>query len=314
MSRELDGSINDSLFVIYTNADLTDLQSNKHTDTDEESLLMTGGSVLQFNEQEHDAIYRQLKHFDKHSQFFCRFRIMYNQTDEENMERHIKSELNQTMKLHCIELDRACMYLLDCMRKWWQSDNVFLTHISTEKDPLLKTSLHVKLLILSEVFSQRISELDKLSIKYKESSITDMKQLTEPYKALLIRVSEPQTTFTAAKIHQMLGDVQHVILKLEQLIKYKSEVIFAWKNVFDVLVIESDGTAKIVPDFFKELSDFLITSVAEKKFIFISSSEGNIELRSAFQTNFKEDFDYFKLTDIVPEDRKKFLYMTSACI
>jgi hypothetical protein len=51
---KLDGSIDDSLFILYTNTDdPPELKSNKVTDIGEEEFLMTGSSVLKFNEEEH---------------------------------------------------------------------------------------------------------------------------------------------------------------------------------------------------------------------------------------------------------------------
>jgi len=51
---KMDGSIDESLFILYTDADVPhDLISHKVTDIGEEEFIMTGGSVLQFNEEEH---------------------------------------------------------------------------------------------------------------------------------------------------------------------------------------------------------------------------------------------------------------------
>jgi hypothetical protein len=52
-----------------------------------------------------------------------------------------------------------------------------------------------------------------------------MKQLTKSHKALLIFVAGSSTTLTAAKIHQMLSATKHVIMNLQQLIRYKIEVM-----------------------------------------------------------------------------------------
>jgi hypothetical protein len=53
----MDGSVDNRLFILYTNADVPpNLNSNKTINIGEEKFLMTGGSVLQFNEQEHKAI------------------------------------------------------------------------------------------------------------------------------------------------------------------------------------------------------------------------------------------------------------------
>jgi len=79
--------------------------------------------------------------------------------------------------------------------------------------------------------------------------MTDMKQLTEPHKAVLIFAPGSSITLTAAKIHQMLSDTEHSILSLQQLIRYKTEVMLAWESKFDVLVLESQRSTENVQDF-----------------------------------------------------------------
>jgi TATA-box binding protein (TBP) (component of TFIID and TFIIIB) len=54
-----------------------------------------------------------------------------------------------------------------------------------------------------------------------------MKQITELNKAVLIFSPGRSTTLTAAKIHQMLSTTKHVILNLQQLVLYETEVMFA---------------------------------------------------------------------------------------
>jgi hypothetical protein len=93
--------------------------------------------------------------------------------------------------------------------------------------------------LIAKILDQRKSEPEELSIKYEDSAITYMKQLTESNKAVLMFTPGRSTTLTTAKIHQMLGGAKHVILNLQQLLQYKPEVMFAWKSRFDVLVLET---------------------------------------------------------------------------
>jgi len=59
---KLEGSIDESLFILYTNADVEKkLKSNYVTDIGEKEFLITDGSVLQFNEEKHKAIYQHLQ-------------------------------------------------------------------------------------------------------------------------------------------------------------------------------------------------------------------------------------------------------------
>ena len=163
---KLGGSIEESLFIIYTNADVVqDLKPNNVTDIGEEEFLMAGGSVLQFNEEEHKDIYQHLQDLPKHREFLSRFRIFYSQADEKKMDSHIKPELQQSMKLPESELDLTYMCFIDFVKDWWQNCNYFLEDTnSKENDPLRKTSEKIRTTLVAKILDQRKSELDDLSI------------------------------------------------------------------------------------------------------------------------------------------------------
>jgi hypothetical protein len=243
---KLEGKIEESLFIIYTNTDVSrDLKSKKVTNIGEEEFLMTGGTVLQFNEEEHKAIYQHLQDLPKHREFLSRLRIFYSQANEEEMDRHIKHELKQNMKLPESDLDLGYVCYRDSIMDWWQKCDYFLQDTNCmENDPLRKTSDKVRTTLVAKILNQRKSELDDLSIKYKQTAITDVKQLIEPHKSLLIFAPGRSTTLTAVKIHQMLSTTKYIILNLQQFVRYKAEVILAWKIRFDVLVLESQKTAE----------------------------------------------------------------------
>ena len=61
--------------------------------------MKTGGSVLQFNEEEHKAIYEHLQELPKHREFLSRLRIIYRQADDTELDCHIEPELEQSVKL-----------------------------------------------------------------------------------------------------------------------------------------------------------------------------------------------------------------------
>jgi hypothetical protein len=61
--------------------------------------------VLQFNEEEHKAIYDPLQDLPKHSVFLSRFRIFCSQADEKDLDFANKRGLQQSMNLHGIKLD-----------------------------------------------------------------------------------------------------------------------------------------------------------------------------------------------------------------
>jgi hypothetical protein len=136
---KMDGSVDDSLFIIYTNANVsTDLQCNKATDIEDENFLMSGGSVLQFNEQKHKTIYGYMQDLPKHREFFGRFRIFYSQTDEDGIKIHIKRELPLSVTVDDSELDIAYMRFLGIMKDWFQYRNYVLKDTNCRKIDLLR--------------------------------------------------------------------------------------------------------------------------------------------------------------------------------
>jgi len=121
-----------------------------------------------------------------------------------------------------------------------------------------------------------------------------MKQLTESNKAVLMFAPGRLTTPTAAKIHQLPSGTKH-ILKLQQLLCYKSDVIFAWKSRFDVLVPESQRTTENLQDVCDEISIILNECDGEKRFFLIANTGDNIErinaLRRIFSMKLREEYD-----------------------
>jgi KaiC/GvpD/RAD55 family RecA-like ATPase len=310
---KMDGSIDESLFIIYTNTDVArDLKTNKVTDIGEEEFLMTGGSVLQFNEKEHKAIYEHLQDLPKHREFLSRLRIFYSQANAMEMDWYIKSELQQNMKLPKSKLELAYMCFIDFVKDWWQNCNYFLKETnSKENDVLEKTKEKVGTILIPNILDQRKSELDDLRIKYKQPAIRDIQKLIEPNRAVLIFAPGRSTTLTAAKIHQMLSDTEHIILNLKQLIRYKTEVMLAWKSRFDVLVLECQSSSENLEDVFNEISKTLNDFGVGKKLIFIADAMGNKEqisaLRRTLSTQLTEEYGDWKFTDIITESKTFFL-------
>jgi hypothetical protein len=139
---KMDGSVGDSLFIIYTNADVSqELKSNTVTDIVEENLLMAGGSVLQFDEEKHKSIYYHLQDLPKHREFLGKFRILYNQAEGLEMDRIIKIELQRNKNLPKIEVDVAYSCFIDRMKDWWQHKDFVLQETNSRRnDPFRKPS------------------------------------------------------------------------------------------------------------------------------------------------------------------------------
>jgi hypothetical protein len=114
-----------------------------------------------------------------------------------------------------------------------------------------------------------------------------MKQLTETHKAVLIFAPGSSTNLTAPKIHQMLRDTEHIVLNLQQLIRYKTEVMLAWKSRFDVLLLDSQTSTEDFQDVADEVYANMNECSVEKKFIFISSTGCNVQQVSALRCTFR---------------------------
>jgi hypothetical protein len=138
LGMKMDGSVDDSLFVIYTKADVaTNLKSKKLTYVGKESFLMAGGSVLQFNEAEHKNIYDHLHDLPKHREFLSRFRIFYSQAEDSVMGWIIKIELQRRKNLSKIEVDIAYKCFFDFMKDWCKHRDFVLKDTSSgEHNPL----------------------------------------------------------------------------------------------------------------------------------------------------------------------------------
>jgi len=312
---ETKDSINDCLFIIYTNADVEEgLKSAKSTEVGQEEFLNTGGYVLKFSEETHKTIYEKMEKKPRYREFLSRYRIMCKQANEKEMDRYIIPPLQEKLKFPDSERESACQFFCDYIMGWWQKKDYshFLQETNPkENDPLQTTSEKLMKTSVAKKLDQRKSELDELNIEYKPSALTDMKQLTEPHKAVLIFAPGRSTTLTAAKIHQMLNGTLHTILNLKQLVLDKSEVMLAWRSVFDVLVLESQSSTENLQDTFAEIFTFLNENDVKKKFIFISSGIGNMQQTSAlcttFSTNLTEVNDDWKFTDIVTDTQMLFL-------
>jgi hypothetical protein len=187
----------------------------------------------------------------KHREFLSRFRIFYNQAEEKEMDWHIKSELKQIMELPESKQDIAYIFF-----PWYYEGKLATQEFRPERhqiqrerlfaEDIRKTGNHFG----SKQQEQRKSELDELSIKYKQSAITDMKQPIQHHKAVLIFAPGSSTNLTAAKIHQMLSATKHVILNLQQLIRYKIKVVLAWRSDVDILVLDSQSSTENLQDVF----------------------------------------------------------------
>jgi hypothetical protein len=160
--NKLEGSIDDSQFIIFTNADVVQEQKS---DFSQARFLMTGGPVLHFNEEEHPAIYQHLQDLPKLHEFLRRFIICYSQPDEKKMDWFIKCALQRSMNLPGSELDINHSCFLKVMKKWWENENYYLQETnSTEKDPLQKILEKV-----AKKLDQMKSELGEPSIKRRKA-------------------------------------------------------------------------------------------------------------------------------------------------
>ena len=228
---ETKDSITDCLFIIYTNADVEEgLKSAKSTEVGQEDFLETGGCVLKFSEETHKTIYEKMEKKPRYRDFLSRYRIMYKQANEKEMDLHIIPPLQENPKFPDSEGKSACQFFCDFIMGWWQKKDYshFLQETNLKENDLLQTTTE-KLMknVVANKLDQRKSELDELKIEYKQSALTDIKQLTDPQEVVLIFAPGQSTTLTAAKIHQMLSATEHIILNLQQFARHKSVVMLA---------------------------------------------------------------------------------------
>jgi KaiC/GvpD/RAD55 family RecA-like ATPase len=307
------GNIDDCLFIIYTNADVERrLKSDNSTESGHEKLLNTDGAVLKFSEEANKDIYQHFKDEPGYGKFFSRYRIMYKQADEKDMDQCIISLLQEQLKFPDSEKDSACQIFCKFIMGWWQEkvSSYFLQKTNIKgNDPLQKTSEELLKNSVSKKIVEVRSKFNNLRINYKQSAIKDMKLLTEPHKAVLIFAPGRSTTLTAAKIHQKLNNTSH-ILNLQQLVLDKSEVMLAWQTMFDVLVLENKGSTENFQELCNEIYK-LINKCDDKKFIFISSETGNIQqtsaIRKIFSKNLTVIYDEWKFTELVTKSQMLFL-------
>jgi hypothetical protein len=153
------------------------------------------------------------------------------------------------MKLLESELELAYMCFLEFIKDWWHRLNYFLKETnSKENGALEKSSEKGRKTMVAKRLDQKIFELNELGNKYKQLSTTDMKPLTEPHNTVLIFDPGRSTTPTAAKVHQMQSATKHIKLNLQKLIRYKTEITFAWRSRFGVLVLKSQTSAEKFKD------------------------------------------------------------------
>jgi hypothetical protein len=138
-----------------------------------------------------------------------------------------------------------------------------------------------------------------------------MEQQTQYNKAILLVTPAQSTTLTTAKVHQMMSTKEHIILNLIQVIRYKTEVIVAWKRRFDVLVLESQSSNEKLEDVLNEISTMLNECAEEKVFIYIVNKQVNtehiIELRRLLKEKLTQVYDDWKFTDLVTDSVKYLL-------
>jgi hypothetical protein len=84
----------------------------------------------------------------------------------------------------------------------------------------------------------------------------------------------------------VLSATTRIILNLQQLLLYKSDVTLAWKNNFNAMIVEGDSFAEDFQDLANERSIILNEYDVENKIIFISDRLCNIQQRSALRQTF----------------------------
>ena len=115
------GSIDECLFTIYTNADVEiQLKCDKSTELDQKEFLNTGGYVLKFTEETRKDIYEHVKEKSRHREFLSPYRLIYKQANERVLEVFIIPPLQDKLEFPDSERESACHYFCDFTMSWWQ--------------------------------------------------------------------------------------------------------------------------------------------------------------------------------------------------
>jgi hypothetical protein len=118
------GSIDECLFTIYTNADVEVLpKCDKSTELDQEEFLNTDGYVLKFTEETRKDIYEHVKEKSRYREFLSRYRIIYKQANERVLGVCIIPQIQEKLELPDSERESACQYFCDFTMSWWQKKN-----------------------------------------------------------------------------------------------------------------------------------------------------------------------------------------------
>jgi hypothetical protein len=118
------GSIDECLFTIYTNADVdVQLKCDKSTEFDQEEFLNTGGYVLKFTEETCKDIYKHVKEKSRYREFLSRYRIIYKEANERILEVFIIPQMQEKLELPESERESTCQYFCDFTVSWWQKKN-----------------------------------------------------------------------------------------------------------------------------------------------------------------------------------------------
>jgi hypothetical protein len=164
--------IDECLFIIYINADVKEgLKSDKSTELDQEEFFSTGGYVLKFSQETRRHL-RAHEEKTRYCEFLSRYRIMYKQANEKDLDGFVIPPLQEKLQFPDSEREQACQYFGYFLMGWWQKEinSYFLKETNLkENGPLQTTSEKVRKTLIAKIMDRRKSKLDELIIKYKES-------------------------------------------------------------------------------------------------------------------------------------------------
>ena len=290
----IDIKFENCIFVLYTNADVDckSLKINGNVDLGPEEIIMTQGSMLHLNDRDHMDVYQQMIKLPKLKDFLNKFKIIYNQASENELNSIISNEIDKNLKLSDGERESAFHKFQEMIQDWWKKTEscFYLTDSYGEHNPLRKTSEFIEYMRLKNLMKERRSEIAKLGLTFCENVLKEMEEVIGKKKVTLITSPQSSMKITCAKVHQLMNDVDYGVLRFEDFKEHKS---ITWSNYkFKYLVMQLDKSIQQFDTMFLSLSRIVFKESQDTKVILIMNE--NIEDPVLLEKYFPNELEIYE--------------------
>ncbi|XP_067003760.2 uncharacterized protein [Anabrus simplex] len=161
-------------FVLYTNSSVEHKSENiKMNDQSAETMLLTGDhsqEIFSFGKKDQRIWRLHSKDRERYQTFLSRFRFYSRQSDVNQLQGLIKSEICKCANVKYNEANELYASLSKLMERWWNTENAFLTSYCPQWNELLTDYLNSKMLRMLEVVQYRFRDD---SFQYINRYLTD---------------------------------------------------------------------------------------------------------------------------------------------